>query len=142
MPEFEYLVKDKEGKNLTGHKEAVNAGDIVSALRQEGFLIIRVTEVKPKLSLFSKEVMKKKRGGRIKADDLVVLSRQLATMVEAGVPLVQSLNILGEQVENGNLQRVLQSLHEDVQSGKSLSEALQKHPKVFSALFVNMGRAG
>ncbi len=142
MPEFEYLVKDKEGKNLSGRKEAVNAGDIVSALRQEGYLIIRITELKPKSILFSKQASGSKRGRKIKADDLVVLSRQLATLVEAGVPLVQSLNILGEQVENRNLERVLQALHDDVQSGKSLSEALQKHPKVFSALFVNMVKAG
>ena len=141
MPEFEYLVKDKEGKNLTGHKEAVTAGEIVSALRQEGYLIIRVTELKPKSSLFSKPVGKK-RGKKIKADDLVILSRQMATMVEAGVPLVQSLSILGEQVETANLQRVLQALHDDVQSGKSLSEALQRHTKVFSPLFVNMVKAG
>ena len=141
MPEFEYLVKDKEGKNLTGRKEAVTAGEIVSALRQEGYLIIRVTELKPKSSLFSKPVGKK-RGKKIKADDLVILSRQMATMVEAGVPLVQSLSILGEQVETANLQRVLQALHDDVQSGKSLSEALQRHTKVFSPLFVNMVKAG
>jgi type IV pilus assembly protein PilC len=141
MPEFEYLVKDKEGKNLSGKKEAISANEIVSALRREGYLIIRITELKSK-SFFSKEVGGKKRGRKIKADDLVVLSRQMATMVEAGVPLVQSLSILEEQVENRNLQRVLQALHDDVQSGKSLSEALQKHTKVFSSLFVNMVKAG
>jgi len=56
MPEFEYLVKDKEGKNLSGKREAGNVNDIVSALRQQGYLIIRVTEVKAKMSLFSKNI--------------------------------------------------------------------------------------
>src|SRR3989344_8239614 len=131
MPEFEYLVKDKEGKNLSGKREAGNVNDIVSALRQQGYLIIRVTEVKAKMSLFSKNIFSTKRGGKIKADELVVFSRQLATMVEAGVPLVQALTILAEQVENSSLKYVTSSLHDDVESGKSLSEALEKHKKVF-----------
>jgi type IV pilus assembly protein PilC len=66
----------------------------------------------------------------------------MATLVSAGVPLVQSLSILGEQVENGKLDKVIRTLHDDVESGKSLSEGLQKHTKVFSSLFVNMVRAG
>ncbi|MBI3999265.1 MAG: type II secretion system F family protein, partial [Candidatus Omnitrophica bacterium] len=139
MPEFEYVVKDKEGKNLSGRKEAGNVNDIVGALRQQGYLIIRVTEVKPKMALFSQKGAKS--GGKIKADELVVFSRQLATMVEAGVPLVQSLNILAEQVENANLQRIIMTVHDDVESGKNLSEALEKHKKVFSVLFVNMVKA-
>ncbi|OGW85488.1 MAG: hypothetical protein A3C35_05895 [Omnitrophica bacterium RIFCSPHIGHO2_02_FULL_46_11] len=142
MPEFEYLVKDKEGKNLSGKREAGNVNDIVSALRQQGYLIIRVTEVKAKMSLFSKNIFSTKRGGKIKADELVVFSRQLATMVEAGVPLVQALTILAEQVENSSLKYVTSSLHDDVESGKSLSEALEKHKKVFSNLFVSMVKAG
>ncbi|MBI4394783.1 MAG: type II secretion system F family protein [Candidatus Omnitrophica bacterium] len=140
MSEFEYVVKDKEGKNLQGRKEAANVNDIVAALRQQEYLIIRVTEVKPKLALFSRKGTRP--GGRIKADELVVFSRQLATMVEAGVPLVQSLNILSDQVENANLQRIILAIHDEVESGKNLSEALQKHKKVFSPLFVSMVKAG
>ncbi len=140
MPEFEYIVKDKEGKNLRGRRQADNVNDIVSVLRQQELMIIRVTEIKSKLSLFSRNATK--RGGKVKADELVVFSRQLATMVEAGVPLVQSLTILAEQVENANLQRVIGAVHDDVESGKNLSEALEKHKKVFSPLFVSMVKAG
>ena len=100
MPQFEYIVKDKEGKNLNGKREAADVNNVVSALRQEGFLIIRINEVKTKSSFFSKDIFTAKRGGRIKADDIVVFSRQLATMVEAGVPLVQSLSTLTDQAEN------------------------------------------
>ena len=143
MAQFEYLVRDKEGKNLTGVQEAVDVNTIVSWLREQGYLIIRVTESKPKFSLFSKQTgVRTKKGRRIKADDLVVLSRQLATMVEAGVPLVQALSILGEQSDNASLQRVISVLHADVEGGKSLSEALEKHKKVFSNLFISMVRAG
>lgn len=142
MPEFEYVVKDKEGKNLSGKREAGNVNDIVAALRQQGYLIIRVSEMKPKLSLFSKNMLSTSRGGRIKPDELVVFSRQLATMVEAGVPLVQSLTILAEQVENSSLKNIITEIHGDVESGKNLSEALEKHKKVFSNLFVSMVKAG
>lgn len=142
MAQFEYLVRDKEGKNLTGVQEAVDVGTIISWLREQGYLIIRVTESKPKFSLFSKQTVKTKRGRKIKSDDLVVLSRQMATMVEAGVPLVQALSILGEQSDNASLQRVIGILHANVEGGKSLSEALDKHRKVFSNLFISMVRAG
>ncbi len=142
MPQFEYIVKDKEGKNLNGRREGVDVNNIVSSLRQEGFLIIRINEVKAKTSIFSKDLFTSKRGGRIKSDDIVVFSRQLATMVEAGVPLVQSLSILAEQAENATLQKTVVSLRDDVESGKSLSEALEKFKKTFSGLFISMVKAG
>jgi len=142
MAQFEYLVKDKDGKNLTGVQEAADVNTIVSWLRGQGFLIVRVAESKPKFGIFSTAGKGGKRGRRIKADELVVFSRQLATMVEAGVPLVQALSILGEQTDNANFQRVLGVLHNEVESGKSLSEALAKHKKIFSNLFVSLVRAG
>ncbi len=142
MPQFEYIVKDKEGKNLSGKREATDINSVVSALRQEGFLIIRINEVKSKSSLFSKDIFTAKYGSKIKADDIVVFSRQLATMVEAGVPLVQSLSILAEQAENATLQKAVVSLRDDVESGKSLSEALERHKKIFSNLFISMVKAG
>lgn len=142
MPQFEYVVKDKTGKNLSGKREASDINSMVSILRQEGLFIIRVTEVKSRTFLFSKGSLTAKRGGRIKSDDIVVFSRQLATMVEAGVPLVQSLGILGEQVENPKLKQAVMTLRDDVESGKSLSEALEKHKKIFSVLFISMVRAG
>lgn len=142
MPQFEYVVKDKEGKSLSGRREAGDVNTIVSALRQEGYLIVRVTEIKAKSSLFSKQSVSGKKAGGVKPDDIVVFSRQLATMVEAGVPLVQSLSILGEQVENASLFKTVATVRDDVESGKSLSEALEKHKKIFSALFISMVRAG
>lgn len=142
MPQFEYIVKDKEGKNLNGKREAGDVNSVVAALRQEGFLIIRINEVKAKSAVFSKDIFSAKYGAKIKTDDIVVFSRQLATMVEAGVPLVQSLGILAEQAENGALQKAIISLRDDVESGKSLSEALERHKKIFSNLFISMVKAG
>ncbi len=141
MPQFEYVVKDKEGKNLNGKREAADVNNVVAALRQEGFLIIRVNEIKAKSS-FSKQIFTARHGGRVKIDDIVVFSRQLATMVEAGVPLVQSLAILTEQAENASLQKAVINLKDEVESGKSLSEALEKHKRIFSELFISMVKAG
>ncbi len=142
MARFEYLVKDQEGKNLTGIQEAADVNTLIASLRQQGYLIIRIAEAKSTFSMFAAKNQTGKKRGRIKSDELVVFSRQLATMVEAGVPLVQSLNILAEQSESHSMQRVIESLHDDVEGGKSLSEALEKHKKVFSTLFISMIRAG
>jgi len=142
MPKFSYVVKDKQGKDQKGMREAERVDDLIRWLRENEFFIIRVTELKPKLQLFSQSRFGGKKARKIKMDELVVFSRQLATMVEAGVPLVQALSILAEQVENLNMQRVVSKLHDDVESGKSLSEAMEFHKKVFSALFVSMIKAG
>lgn len=143
MPKFEYVIKDAEGKNMSGAQEATDVNTLISALREKGYFIIRVSEAKAKPSLFSLgEPKSTGKRGRIKIDDLVVFSRQLATMVEAGVPLIQSLNILGEQSENMNLKKVVLDVHDSVEGGKSLSESLEKHKKVFSPLFINMIKAG
>ncbi|PIQ87239.1 MAG: pilus assembly protein PilC [Candidatus Omnitrophica bacterium CG11_big_fil_rev_8_21_14_0_20_45_26] len=143
MPTFDYQVKDQNGKTISGSQEAADSAALVSSLREKGYLIVRIAEGKQKASLFS--VGQSKKGGRrgkIKIDDLVVLARQLATMVEAGVPLVQALGILGEQTENDNLKKVILNVRDDVESGKSLSEGLEAHKKVFSNFFVSMVNAG
>lgn len=84
----------------------------------------------------------KSREGGIKLYDLVIFSRQLATMIESGIPLVQSLSTLIDQIENKKLKDVVLMLRQDIQEGTSFCNALAKHPKVFSELFINMTRAG
>jgi type IV pilus assembly protein PilC len=79
---------------------------------------------------------------RIKIDDLVVFARQMATMIDAGVPLIQSLEILGEQMDNAKFSDVIKKVSNDVEGGKAFSEALEPHKKVFSELFINMIKAG
>ncbi|MBI4387929.1 MAG: type II secretion system F family protein [Candidatus Omnitrophica bacterium] len=143
MPLFEYQVKDQEGRNLTGTQESSDPNALIATLREKGFVIIRITEVKKKPSLFSMSGSKLSgKRGKIKLDDLVVFARQMATMVEAGVPLVQALDILGEQSENLSLKKIVIDIHNSVESGKSLSEAMEKHKKVFSNFFVSMVHAG
>jgi type IV pilus assembly protein PilC len=142
MAQFEYVVKDGEGKNLTGRREAANVNDLIVWLREQKYLIIRVSEAKPKMQLFSKGSVGGKKAKKINLDELVIFSRQLATMVEAGIPLVQALSILGDQVENLNMQKIVNTIHDEVESGQSLSQALQPHKKTFSQLFISMVQAG
>jgi type IV pilus assembly protein PilC len=148
MPSFEYLVKDKSGKDLKGVQEAQDAQDLVRQLKAQNYLVIRVEQVKKSSPILSvQKASSAPRGSRgksggIKLDDLVVFARQLATLVAAGIPLVQSLDILGEQVDKEKFRLILRRMHSDVENGKSLSEAMQTHQKIFSALFIHMVRAG
>lgn len=144
MPVFEYQVKDKTGKDNSGVQEAPDVSTLVADLRSKGFIIVRVTKMEEKKVFSMKKGQTKKKGksGPIKLDDLVVFSRQMATLVSAGIPLIQALDILSEQVEKDKFKAILREMHQDVTSGKSFSESMQKHSKVFSALFINMVRAG
>lgn len=145
MPQFEYLVKDGEGHDRKGVEEAPNPDALVQSLRRQGYLIIRINRMKEPMRLFSIEIGRTKqegKSGRIKIDDLVIFSRQLATLIGAGVPLVQSLEVLVEQTEKAKLRIVIQDLQKEVQGGKSLSEALERQSKIFSYLFIHMVRAG
>jgi len=148
MPSFEYCVKDKSGKDLKGVQDAKDAQELVRQLKTKGYLVVRVEEMKKKsssmLGVLKSSALASQPGksGKIKLDDLVIFSRQMATLVAAGIPLIQALDILADQVDKEQFRRVIRRMHSDVQTGKSFSEAMQVHPKVFSALFVHMVRAG
>ncbi len=149
MPTFEYQVKDKAGKDQSGFQDAPDVSTLVSSLRTQGFLVIRINESKKggagsKSQRKGARAAKKNLGkrGNVNLDDLVIFSRQMATLVGAGIPLIQALDILSQQVEKAKFRFILQDMHQQVQGGKSFSDAMDKHQKVFSALFINMVRAG
>ncbi len=138
MPNFKYVSKDNSGKTVSGIFEAQDYATAIEMLRKKGLVIISVKEATAKLSVSNLSFRKKK----VKTDDLVVFSRQLATMVDAGIPLVGALDILGDQIENKAFGEVIMKMRNDVETGSSLSDALAKHKKIFSTLFVNMVKAG
>ncbi|MBL7155570.1 MAG: type II secretion system F family protein [Candidatus Omnitrophica bacterium] len=140
MAKFKYTVKDTAGKTLKGTLEADSRNTAVQSLREKGFFIISLEEEKS--AVFSLGIFKGKKGQRVKIDDLVIFSRQLATMVDAGIPLVNALDILAEQTENMSFKQVVSRIRDDVETGSSLSEALSKHAGVFSGLFINLVKAG
>jgi type IV pilus assembly protein PilC len=140
MPRFKYLVKDKEGKTLQGALEADSNKTAIQSLRAKEMTIVTLEEDK-RLGVFAGGFKGIKKKG-IKIDELVIFARQLATMVNAGIPLVTALDILAEQVENALFKETVSKIRDDVETGSSLSEALAKHKNIFSNLFVNMVRAG
>ena len=144
MPAFEYIVKDKSGKDQSGVQESADVSALISTLRSQGFMIIKVSELKKSkaLSVTKGPARKPGKGGGVNIDDLVVFSRQMATLVGAGIPLIQALDILADQVEREKFKHILRDMHQQVQGGKSFSDSMEKHFKVFSSLFINMVRAG
>ncbi len=136
MAVFEYKARNRRGEILQDRMEGEDPQAIVSNLRQQGLLVIRVE----RQGVGQKDILEPFK--KIRQDDVVVFSRQFATMINAGLPIVRALYILGDQTSNKKLQGVIVSVREDVEAGTSLSEALEKYPKVFDRLYVEMVRAG
>ena len=128
---FYYKAKDLKGKIVEGEIEADSKEKAISSLRSQRLQVIEISHSKTRL-----------KKGKIKAKDIVVFSRQLSTLVSSGVPIIQSLSILESQAENVNFARVISSIKKDIEAGLSISDAMAKHPKVFSELYVSMIKAG
>ena len=135
MPNFKYVAKDAQGRNVSATLEVKDKTALVDILRKRGLIIISIEEAKGKAG-------KAAASAKVKMDDLVIFARQLATMVDSGIPLVQALDVLAEQIEKSGFKTVVSGLRDGIETGSSLSEALAHHPKIFSTLFVNMVRAG
>jgi type IV pilus assembly protein PilC len=131
---YRYVAKDRTGSTITGTLDMPGEAEVVDALHKKDLIIVSIQAEKKQL----RDV----RDKRIKLDDIVIFSRQLATMIEAGIPLVQALGILGEQIENKNFRGVVMAVRQDIQTGMNFCDALSKHPAVFSEFFINMARAG
>jgi len=137
MPVYTWTGRTRQGAQKKGVLEAVNEAAVTAQLRSQGIVPGKVKE-KPKdledLLPFLKP--------RIKTKDLVVFTRQFAVMIDAGLPLVQCLTILGDQMENAQFKKVVREIRSDVEQGSTFADALGKHPNVFSDLFVNLVAAG
>ena len=134
MNTYQYIAKDKNGHSVSGILDGSSENEAVELLHKKELIVVSIKQTQKKAS--------KAKGGGIKLDDIVIFSRQLATMIDAGIPLVQSLGILGEQIENKGLKSVVLIVRQDLEGGMSFCDALAKHPNVFSELFINMSRAG
>jgi len=136
---FTYQVKDGKGRLHSGELAAPSSASAAQALRDRGYTPLSI-EAK-KVSALQKE-LKIPGFGRVKQKDLAIFSRQFATMINAGLSLLRSLDILAEQTPNATLAGVIREVKTSVEKGMSLSEAMQKHPKAFDRLYVAMVRAG
>ncbi|MBA3497853.1 MAG: type II secretion system F family protein [Gemmatimonadota bacterium] len=135
MPMFEYTARSQTGQIQKGQLDVAGKDDVSAYLRKNRLILVSVREA-PKQIKFSMG------GPRVKTRDVVIFTRQFATMINAGLPLVQSLNILAAQTENKTLADVTRAVVYDVESGNTLADAFSKHPKAFSQLYVNMVAAG
>jgi type IV pilus assembly protein PilC len=135
MPTFKYVAKDQAARNVVGKISAENQAAVIEELRKRHLTIIDVKPVKAA----SKAVFVQKS---VKPEDLVIFSRQLSTMVDAGIPILQALDALQEQITQAYFQSVVIAVRDDIQMGSSLSAAFAKHPKAFDTLFVNMVKVG
>jgi general secretion pathway protein F len=143
MPVFEYRALSAAGKPVTGLREADSPRTLRSVLRREGVYLTQVLGEKAQKQAASREVnVKRWITSRIRAQDLAVATRQLAVLVHAGIPLVESMTALVDQVDHERLKRVLGDVKQRVNEGAALADAMAAHPRVFSTLYVNMIRAG
>jgi type IV pilus assembly protein PilC len=137
MPMFEYTAKAAAtGQIMKGQLDVPSRDDVIAFLRRSRMTPVVVREAPKSLSLPAM------LSGGIKTRDVVIFTRQFATMINAGLPLVQSLSILAQQTENKALKEVTKAVVYDVEAGNTLADAMRKHPKAFSDLYVNMVAAG
>jgi general secretion pathway protein F len=143
VPVFEFKALDARGKALQGLREADSPKALRGTLRREGVFLTEVVGQKQADAIAAREVnVRRWVLGRISAEDLAIATRQLAVLVHAGVPLVEALTALVEQVDKEKLKRILGDVKQRVNEGSSLADALAAHPRVFQELYVNMIRAG
>jgi general secretion pathway protein F len=143
MPVFEYKALTAAGKTVQGLREADSPKALRGTLRREGVFLTEVVGQKQADAAAARDVnVKRWVVGRISAEDLAIATRQLAVLVHAGVPLVEALTALVEQVDKEKLKRVLGDVKQRVNEGSTLADALAVHPRIFGDLYVNMIRAG
>jgi len=135
MPMFEYTARSQTGQIQKGQMDVATKDDVTAYLRKNRLIMVSVREQ-------PKQIKLSLGGSRVKTRDIVIFTRQFATMINAGLPLVQSLNILAAQTENKTLAEVTRAVVYDVESGNTLADAFSKHPKAFTPLYVNMVAAG
>jgi type IV pilus assembly protein PilC len=155
MPKFEYIATDQKGKEAKGVIEADNTVSAINVLRGKGLFPTSVLEAgskkADKVGMIAKDkpeskgrfpFLTKLLRQKINPKTLTVFTRQLAVLIDAGLPILKSLHLLKEQEKNKTLQEVVQSLADSVEGGSTFSEALARHPTVFTKLYINMVKAG
>jgi type IV pilus assembly protein PilC len=137
MPVFVWEAETRKGEIKKGEMEAANDASLRALLRRQGFKSINI-RTKPKDLAEYLPFLKKK----VKEKEIVVFARIFATMINAGLPLIQCLELLAQQEQNKTFAKIISSIKEDIEGGSTLSDALKKHPKVYDDLFVNLVAAG
>jgi type IV pilus assembly protein PilC len=138
MPSFAFSGRTRAGENITGERVGDTMDAVVAMLRREQIVVTRITPSQTKAAATPKRL----KGKAAPAKNLAVFTRQFSVMIDAGLPLVQCLDILGNQEDNKNFAATILQTRADVEGGASLADAMKKHPKTFDALYTNMIAAG
>ncbi|MBF0384669.1 MAG: type II secretion system F family protein [Candidatus Omnitrophica bacterium] len=144
MPKYSYVVKDKEGRSFKNITDAVNKKIVIDKLQKQGYYIISVRQITVGKSADSIRISKKKQFTHKKATlgDLLGFARQFATMLESGITITRALSVIQTQVESEELHKVMTKVKNDVEQGRSLSQALSAHPKVFNQFWISLSEVG
>lgn len=147
MPQYQYLAKNMEGKTIQEIEESSSEQSLIDKLQGKGYFVVSLQEIRvdsPKTEEKKQEKAKKESftHNNVTMDDILVFARQLATMLEAGITLLRSLDVINSQVESKTLHNVLMQIRNDVEQGRSLSSSLEKHPKHFSQFWVSLVEVG
>ena len=144
MPTFAFSGRTRSGETITGERIADTMEAAVSALRREQIMVTRIDPTKAAARADAKDARPAgpKPGKSVPSKNLAIFTRQFSVMIDAGLPLVQCLEILGGQQENKTFAKILQQTRMDVEGGASLADAMRKHPKAFDDLYTNMIAAG
>jgi type IV pilus assembly protein PilC len=138
MQTFRYTAKDQDAKTVTGKFQANDEAQVINELRSRQLVIISIIAEKQKATVTSS----RERVRPVKVDDVILFTRQMSTMIDAGIPILQTMEALQEQTMNPSFKQVLGAIKEDIRLGNGLSSAFAKYPQVFDNLFVNMIRVG
>ncbi len=136
MPNFKYVVKDDRGKEITATMEAKTREEVVGYIRRQGWQMV---ELQQKKSIFEIQIG---GGPSVKLEEMVIFTRQLSTMISAGIPLLEGLEILQEQQQNKGFKSALSDIVDRVRGGSDFSAALGQHPRLFPKIYVSMVKAG
>lgn len=145
MAKFKYIALDKEGRELSGVIESTSENRASKELAAQGFSVSRIAEVAAIASDKKASAAKAKKplfGTGVKKENITVFSRQLSTLLKAGLPLLRALEVIGRQEKNPYFKAVVEQLADNVRTGNKFSDGLSQHPKIFDKLYVNMAKAG
>ncbi|MEO7273965.1 MAG: type II secretion system F family protein, partial [Vicinamibacterales bacterium] len=139
MPTFAYSGRTRGGQTVTGERIAETADAVVAALRRDQILVTRIDHAKARAEA---KAAKPAKTRYVPAKNLAIFTRQFSVMIDAGLPLVQCLDILGKQEPNKYFSAAILKVREDVEAGAALADAMKRHPKTFDTLYANMIAAG
>ena len=145
MAKFKYSALDKDGRESSGVIESTSESRARKELSEQGLTVSRLTEVtvhSEKKTATAKKQRKPLFGTGVTSENITIFSRQLATLLKAGLPLLRSLEVIGRQEKNPYFKDIVDNLADAVRTGNKFSDGLQQHPKIFDKLYVNMARAG